>query len=50
MLEILAKNLFSAKMTGHKMLIVTGHFVLELNGMAQNIPIEIIGNGHLGVF
>jgi len=29
MLEILAKNLFSAKLTGHKMLIVTGPFVVE---------------------
>jgi len=39
MWEILAKNPFSAKMTSHKMLIVAGHFVVEINGMAQNIPI-----------
>ena len=50
MWEILAKNPFSAKMTGHKMLIVTGHFVVEINGMAQTISIDFLGNDHHGVF
>ncbi len=50
MTEIFAKTPFSAKMTGHKMLLVTGHFVVEVNGMAQNIPIEFLGNGHPGFF
>ena len=50
MWEILAKKPFSAKMTGHKMLIVTGNFVVEINGMAQNISIDFLGNGHYGVF
>ena len=48
--QILAKKPFSVKMTGHKMLIVTGHFVIEVNGRAQNILIEILGNSHRGVF
>jgi len=37
-------------MTGHKMLLVTSHFALELHGTAQNIPIEILGNGHRAFF
>jgi len=37
-------------MTGHKMLIVTGHFVVKINGMAQKIPIDFLGNGDSAVF
>ena len=50
MWEILVKKPFSAKMTGHKMLMVTGHFVEEINGMAQKIPIDFLDNSHRGVF
>ena len=50
MWEILAKGPFSAKMTGHKMLIVTGRFEVEINGSAQNIPIEFLGKGQRGGF
>jgi len=32
------------------MLIVTGHFVVEINGMAQTISIDFLGNDHHGVF
>jgi len=32
------------------MLIVTGHFVLEINGMVQNISIDFLGNDHPDVF
>jgi len=42
MREILATTPFSAKMTGHKMLIVTGYFVVKVNGMARNIPIGFL--------
>jgi len=49
MWEVLAKTPFSAKMTGHKMLIATGHFVVGVNGMGQHIPIEFLANGHPGV-
>jgi len=44
MTEIFAKTPFSAKMTGHKMLLV------KVNGADQNIPIYFLGNGHRGVF
>ena len=50
MTEIFAKNPFSVKLTGHKMLLVIGHFVVELHGTAQTIPIDFLGNGHPGVF
>jgi len=50
MTDIFGKTPFSVKMTGHKMLLVTSHCLLELHGTAQNIPIEILGNGHRGVF
>jgi len=50
MVEFFAKSPFSVKMTGHKMLIVASHFVVEVNGMAQNIPIDFLGNGHPGNF
>jgi len=50
MWRILAKTPFSVKMTGHKMLIVTGHFVVEVNGTDQTIPIYFLANGHHGVF
>jgi len=50
MTEIFAKTPFSVKMTGHKILLVTGHFVVEVNGAAQNIPIDFLGNGHRAFF
>jgi len=37
-------------MTGHKMLIVTGDFVVKVHGMTQHIPIEVSGNDHHGGF
>ena len=48
--EISAKIPFSAKMTGSKMLLVIGHFVVNLRGTAKNILIDFLGNGHSGVF
>jgi len=48
--QIFSKTPFSAKMTGHKILLVSGHFVVELHGTAQNIPIDFLDNGHQGVF
>ena len=37
-------------MTGHNMLIVTGHFVLEVHGMSHHIPSDFLGNDHRGSF
>ena len=39
MYEIFVKKLFLVKMTGHKMLILTGHFVVVVYGTDQKIPI-----------
>jgi len=50
MADIFAKRRFLVKMTGHKMLIVTDHFVLEVHGMSQHIPSDFLGNDHHGSF
>ena len=48
--DIFLNSSFSAKMTGHKLIIVPGQFVVEIHGMTQTIPIEFLGNGHRGHF